>query len=331
MATSTIPRFRVVFGLISFGVVAGSAFMFVKLLVGEISPLQLVAGRVALGALALMAMMTAMGQAPAISWRLLRGAGVLALLDTIGPYLLIAWAQQYVTSSTAALLVSTMPLFTTILAIRTREESPAAGSIAGLAIGFVGVAILGGPETLDVGSEAAVGVVAVVVAAVGYAAGAVYSRSLTALADPIGLSAVKLGIASLLLLPATALIEGVGAYASLSGEGWLGLLAIGCVSTGIGRSIYQWVIVKAGSVRASLVTYIVPAVALLLSWSVLGEPIRESTLAGGVLVLTGIAAVMYGPQLAARLRERQTAPLIDERPCSPVTRREGNATPHPAA
>jgi drug/metabolite transporter (DMT)-like permease len=314
MSKSTASTPRVVLGLVSFGVVGGSAFMFVKLLVGEITPLQLVAGRVALGAFALSALMLAMGQTPALSGRLLRGAVLLAALDTIGPYLLIAWAQQYVTSSTAALLVSTMPLFTTIIASRTREESPATGSVGGLAIGFIGVAVLGGPQALDIGRDGALGVVAVIAAAAGYAAGAVYSRSLSGLADPLGLSAVKLALATALLLPITVLTEGAGAYASLSAQGWVGLVAIGAVSTGIGRCIYQWVIVQAGSVRASLVTYIVPAVALLLSWAVLGESIGASTLAGGALVLAGIAAVMYGPQLGARLREQRAARVSEGLP-----------------
>jgi drug/metabolite transporter (DMT)-like permease len=108
-------------------------------------------------------------------------------------------------------------------------------------------------------------------AALCYAAGAVYSRTLLRGTDAVGLSAIKLALATGLLLPITLAFEGLGDFATLSGRGWLGLLVLGLVSTGLGRCIYQWVIATSGSVRASLVTYIVPVVSLLLGWLVLGE------------------------------------------------------------
>jgi drug/metabolite transporter (DMT)-like permease len=161
---------RVVLGLLGFGLTGGSAFMFVKLLVGEITPLQLVAGRVALAAVPLLVLMALAGSAPRLSARFLMGAAALALIDTIGPYLLVAWAQLHINSSTAALLVSTMPLFTTLIASATPESKGITRTaVTGLAFGFLGVAVLAGPSAYDLTS--ARGVLAVLLAALCYAIG----------------------------------------------------------------------------------------------------------------------------------------------------------------
>jgi drug/metabolite transporter (DMT)-like permease len=98
-------------------------------------------------------------------------------------------------------------------------------------------------------------------------------------------------------LPATAATDGLDGYAALSLNGWAGLTAVGVVSTGLGRCVYQWIIATAGSVRASLVTYIVPVVALFLGWAVLGEPVGLATLTGAALIVAGVAFVMYGAQI----------------------------------
>jgi drug/metabolite transporter (DMT)-like permease len=299
---------RVMLGLLAFGISGGSAFMFVKLLVGEITPLQLTTGRVVMAAVPILAMTVLAGSFPRMSSKLMTSVTLLAFLDTIAPYLLIAWAQLQINSSTAALMVATMPLFTTLIVACTRREGPVpATALAGLGAGFLGMAVIGGTQALNVTSAGSAGVLAAVLAAALYGAAAVYSRTLMHMADPLGLSAVKLAIASLLLVPITASSDGLQGFASLSSQGWLGLLVAGFVSTGLGRWVYQWVIVTAGSVRASLVAYVVPIVALFLGWAVLDEPIGLSTLAGAFLIVLGVAGVMYGPRLKVPWASRRLA------------------------
>ena len=291
---------RIMFALLAFGVTGGSAFMFVKLLVGEISPLQIATGRVALGALPLLALMRFTHSTPDLSPRFILSVSVLAVIDTVVPYLLVGWSQRTIPSSTAALLVSTMPLFTTLLASRSAAERNLSRSpLLGLATGFAGVALLAAPTGTGFTFDSGAGMLAATAAAFCYAAGAVYSRTLLAGADALGLSAVKLTVATCLLLPLTLADGGLSAYATLSEQGWFALATVGLFSTGIGRCVYQWIIAKAGSVRASLVTYIVPVVSLLLGWLVLGESIGPRTAAGGLLIVGGVAAVMFGTQLHA--------------------------------
>ena len=300
---------RVPLAILAFGITGGSAFMFVKLLVGELTLLELVAGRVTLGAAPLCLLTLAAGRLPRLSRSLIGGAGLLALLDTVAPYLLVAWSQHHINSSTAALLISTMPLFTTLLAAGSgSDEKIGHTTLAGLGGGFLGVAILAGPGALAVTSSSAIAVFAMTIAAFCYAAGAVYSRGLLRSTDAISLSAVKLGLATCFLLPLALATGGGGGFSRLGIEGWLALVAVGVFSTGIGRCVYQWIIGAAGSVTASLVTYVVPVVALLLGSFVLHEAISAATLAAAGLIIAGIAIVMYGEKLRQLVTKGREAP-----------------------
>lgn len=288
----------VLLGLIACGFTGGSSFIFVKLLVGEITPLQLAAARVALAGLFLTVIALSRRPLPSLSSPVLRGAVVLAVLDTATPFLLIAWASVEVTSSTAALLISTMPLFTTLIGSQTlRDESITLALVLGLACALVGIVVLAGPGALDFGNSSSIAILALLGSAFCYAGGAVYSRVLLRSIDPISLTALKLSIAALVLVPIAITIDGLSGFGSLNLVGWLGLFEVCVISTGIGRCILQWLIATAGSVRASFVTYIIPVVTLALSWTFLDERLQMNTLAGAMLVLAGTAMAMYGSAL----------------------------------
>jgi drug/metabolite transporter (DMT)-like permease len=83
-------------------------------------------------------------------------------------------------------------------------------------------------------------------------------------------------------------------------EAWLSLLALGTLGTGLGYVGWVWMIEVLGSVRASLVTYIVPVVALILGWLVLDESVGVNTIAGFLLIIAGVATVMRGQAPAPR-------------------------------
>src|SRR5688500_13007128 len=107
---------RVVLALLLCGVLGGSSFIFIKLVVDDIRPLQLAASRVGLGGPVLIAILLLRPTRPNLSKPVLKGAAVLAVVDTAMPFLLIAWASSHLASSTSALLVSTAPLLTTLIA-----------------------------------------------------------------------------------------------------------------------------------------------------------------------------------------------------------------------
>ena len=123
-----------------------------------------------------------------------------------------------------------------------------------------------------------------IAAAACYAVGSVASRTLLRTSEPIGLSALQVTAGAVLCLPILLAVSGVPDY-SLSAEAWLSLLALGAGSTGIGYVMYLWLIEETGSVRASLVTYIIPVVGLFLGWAVLDEGIGLNTVVGSALII----------------------------------------------
>jgi drug/metabolite transporter (DMT)-like permease len=289
--------------ILGFGVLAGAAFIFVKVLVSEQTPLQVVASRKMAGSIAVVGVMLLTRTGMPMSAVFVRGVLVLGVLDGVAPYLLVAHAQVHVTSGTAAILVSTMPLFTTLFAWWSlRDQSLGPATVAGIAAGFAGVIILAGPDALDVRGNDTAATGALLLAAASYAAATVYARGLLKIATPLALTGAKLTIAAAIVAPLALVIDGTANFGALSTEGWASLVTLGFGSTGLGRAVYVWAIGKAGSVKASLVTYIAPVAAIALSWSLLGEAVDARMLAGAAMIVAGVAAVMFGRQMDAMIR-----------------------------
>jgi drug/metabolite transporter (DMT)-like permease len=210
------------------------------------------------------------------------------------PFILIAWAEEHIASGTASVLNSSMPLFTMLFAaIFLIEEQLTPARVAGLSIGFVGIIVLTGGDVYDLRDSTVLGQLAVVGAAACYGAGAVYARSLLKKEDPVSLTGGQLVMGTVIVLPVMLVVRGTPDY-SLSVEAWLSLLALGVLGTGIAIIIYLWLVDNVGSVRSSLVTYIIPIVGLFLGWAVLNESIGLNTVLGSALIIAGVAAVMRG-------------------------------------
>jgi drug/metabolite transporter (DMT)-like permease len=212
----------------------------------------------------------------------------LGLIGAIGialPFSLIAYGEQHITSSLTALLIAADPLFIVLLALHVDPSERASGTrLIGLLLGLVGVAVLLG---LDVGGDALriLGGGMVLAAAMCYAVSALLVKRLADV-PLLGSVSVTLGVAAVLLaplalahlpthLPSPAVIASV--------------LALSILCTALGYVIYYALIAEAGATRASLITYVNPAVAVLLGVVVLSEPLRPSTLLGFGLILLGCA------------------------------------------
>jgi drug/metabolite transporter (DMT)-like permease len=298
MNPNNTMNWKVMAGLLTVGVVSGSAFTFTKLLANEMGALPLAQGRLTTAAVSVLVVMALQRPRLVVTPKFVARLSVLALLDGVIPYLLISWAAGSVDAAVAGVLISAMPLFTTVMAtITLRDESIAAPGLAGIGVGILGVVVLAGPNCLDLSDSSSVGMLAVIAAAASYAAGTVYARVLLRNGDPVTLTGMKLVIASLILAPVTLAGGGASRFLSLSPEGWASLAALGIGATGLGRCLYLWVVKSAGSVRASLVTYITPIVGAFLGWAVLGETIGTDMVGGGALIATGVAIAMYGRRL----------------------------------
>ena len=311
-----ISRTQAIAALVVMGALFGAAFLFMKVLVDEISPTEIVAGRMTLGAAAVLAIIAVRRVAFQVNRKAIGKATVLAVLDSVIPFTLVAWAETRIDSGTAAVLISTMPAFTVLIAaLALPDERLAPVRLLGIPLGFLGVITLSGGDVLNVTSGNAIGQLAVVGAAASYGVAAVYAKVLLKTEDALNLTGTKLACGAVLASLMVFATEGSPGYASLSAEGVAALLALGILSTAIGFTLYIWYVGAAGSVYASMVTYVVPVFGLLLGWAVLGESIGVETALGAGLIAIGVAIVMYGPKLlpAGRSEERpgaQPAPAL---------------------
>jgi drug/metabolite transporter (DMT)-like permease len=214
---------------------------------------------------------------------------LLALLANVIPFALISWAEEHIESGTASVLNATVPIFTAVVAAAVLDEEEFTRSrAAGLLLAFFGVAVLTGPDALDVTDSSVIGQIAVVAAALCYGVAAVMLRSMIKGHDLVNLTLLQLALAGLVSLPILFVVTGGPNY-NLSLEAWLSMIDV------------------LGSVRASLVTYIVPVVALFLGWIVLDESVGVNTIAGFLLIIGGVVTVMR-EKSAVRRRPVEAAP-----------------------
>ncbi|HEY5640002.1 MAG TPA: DMT family transporter [Dehalococcoidia bacterium] len=294
--------------LFALGGIWGGSFLFIKVIVDESGPLEVVAGRLFFGCLAVGAYVLATRHRVIVTPSLVARVSVLAVLANVMPFALISWGEQHIESGTASVLNAMVPIFTAVVAaVALDEEHFTWGRLGGLLLGFVGVAVLTGTESLDVTDSNVAGQLAVVAAALCYGLGAVYMRSLLREQDPVSLTMLQLVLSLAIAGIALVAVSGVPDY-SLSPEAWGSLLVLGTMGTGIGYVAFVWLIENIGSVRASLVTYIVPVLGLLLGWLVLGEHIGVNTIAGFFLIIAGVATVMRGQAPTSQRLQDPVAP-----------------------
>ena len=276
----------------------GSAFMFNELALMSFSPAVLVAGRVLLAAACLFVLMRLSGiRLPAFGrgWLYL---AAMAILGTVLPFNLTAWAQQHIDSAVAGVLMAAMPLFVLTLAhfFVPGSRLTMARSF-GFVSGFCGVALLIGPDALDglAGNTTLLGSLAVLAAALCFALNTILARRV-AVSNPVGLSAGTMIVASLLSLPG-AVFSLPATVTPPGGLAIVALLFLGLLSTGLATVMYFRLIQGPGPAFMSLVNYLVPAWAVVAGALVLGESLSMHVYAGLTLILSGLAISEFGGKL----------------------------------
>ncbi len=262
------------------GMIWGIPYLLIKLAVSEVAPVTLVFLRCAIGATVLVPIAAARGQLrPALGyWR-----PVLAFAAAeIGvPFLLLPTAERTLPSSLTGLLVAAVPLASVpIAAVFGHSARLGARGGAGMALGLVGVGLLVG---FDLPPSEAGTTALLLPVVIGYALGpAIVDRYLTGV-PRIGVVALALSIDATAYAPL-----GVLSWPSRLGAGpLLAVVALGVVCTGIAFVVMFALVAEVGPVRGTLVTYLNPAVAVVLGVVVLGEPFGWATGAGFVAVIGG--------------------------------------------
>ncbi len=262
----------------------GASYLFIKVAVREIEPAAMMLGRVTVAALLLLAFLAWRGELGQL--RAPWGAYALGVAGSAVPFTLIAWGERHIDSGVAAVANASMPIFVAVLAIRFRPDEKSTGwRLAGILLGLVGVAVLAGAAP-DGGWWYVAGTLAVVVASISYAFAGLWGKYLIAeVSGPVLATTSLIGAVVVLLPPGIA--QAPSELPSLKALGCV--LALAVLGTAAAQLIWFRLLRSYGTTRVSLVTYLMPATALLYGVVFLGEPLTWPELAGFVLILGGVA------------------------------------------
>lgn len=296
--------------LVGLGTVWGSAFVSMKVLSTQISALEVAESRLFLGGLLVLGVVLWQRLPVNMSPRNVAATAVAASFDMLLPFTIIAWSGGRIESGLGATLLSTMPLFTTLLAPAFfADERLSAVRAGGVALGFGGVVVVTEGKVLNVTDGDALGMLAVVGGACAYSVGGIYGRFQLRTQHPLSFTGMKLVLGSVICLPLVAVSGGAGAYSGLDGEGVAAILVLGLLATGAAYSAFFWLVSNAGAVKASLAIYLIPVSGLTLSWLILGEPFGAATVAGAALIVGGVATATFGQNVRLpSLRRRVLTP-----------------------
>jgi drug/metabolite transporter (DMT)-like permease len=263
------------------GVIWGLPYLLIKVAIDELSPSTLVLARTALATVILLPVALARGRLPEVlrSWR---PVVAFAVVEIMAPWLLLGVAEQHLSSSLTALLIAGVPLVGAVLAVATRSDDRLDGRrVAGLLLGFAGVAALVG---FEVGGGDVGAVIAVAVVAVCYAVGPlILSRWLSHLPG-LGVITLSLALTALVYLP-LGLAQAPSSWPATKVV--LAVCGLAVVCTAVAFLVFFALIAEIGPTRSTVITYVNPAVAVLLGVTLLDEDFTAATAVGFVLILAG--------------------------------------------
>jgi drug/metabolite transporter (DMT)-like permease len=274
------------------GLIWGSSFLWIKIGVREMDPATLVAYRISLGALAMLAYVRITGEKLPRTVREWAPMAALGMIATALPFFLITWGEQYIDSGTAAVLNSLTPIFSLILAgAILHTESVTLVRIIGLVTGFAGAALLASREFALRGDPLALfGVAAVTVAAISYAGGASVSKAMVHGTPRNVVAAGNLTFGAIYIWIFT-LVTGADPAFPSHADSIIALLWLGLLGSFLAFVLLYFLIANLDATVASMVTYLFPVVGVTLGVVFLDEVLDARLVIGTLLVVVGIVVV----------------------------------------
>jgi drug/metabolite transporter (DMT)-like permease len=275
--------------MITLAAIWGASYLFIKVGVRDFEPTVLMTLRLLIAGVLLLAFLAATtGARNALrgvrtAWR---EGFVFGAINGAIPFTLIAWGETHIDSGVAAIAQASVPIFVALLAIKFNPSQRSSGmKLVGILVGLLGVGVLAGVHP-EGGGWAVAGTLAVVLASVSYAAGGLYGQHALGRASGPVLATASMLYGGLLLLP-FALFQ-LPDHA----PGWkpvASLIGLAVLGTAVAQLLLFRILRLYGAARLSLVTYLIPAFALLYGSLILDEPLRLSMLVGLGLILGGVA------------------------------------------
>ena len=306
MNRSTLPR------LLLLALIWGSSFLLIKFAIEGLAPAQVVLGRLVAGAVVLLVILAVRGQRLPTDRAVWGHVTLLAVVANIIPFFLFAWGEERITSGMAGILNGTTPLFTLGFAVAALpEERLSRQRFGGFLLGFVGVVVVVGPWNGGDGVNALSGQIACLFAAACYGVAFVYTRrfvagrgypALVVSAAQLLMGAVLLGVVSPLVAAQPMQLTPLVVFS---------VLALGAVGTGLAYLLFYRLVTDAGATTASMVTYLIPIVAVALGVAVQGDPLTWNLFVGAAVVIAG-AAMAEGRMRTRPAVEAPVAPAGKE-------------------
>lgn len=279
--------------LIALSLVWGGSFFFNEIAVRQLPVFTVVVCRVALAALILLAALRLSSQhlpRGRTVWAAFFGMG---LLNNVIPFSLIVAGQQQVASGVASILNASTPLFGVILAhLLTTDEKLTPARLAGVVAGFLGVAVMIGPDAAR-GLGGSLGAQLMILAgALSYAFAGIFGRRFKAMGvTPMATATGQVIASSVILLPMVLVVDRPW---TLPMPGWdviAALIGVAAISTAFAYLLYFRLLASAGATNLLLVTFLIPVSAILLGVMFLSEVLLPRHLAGMALIGLGLSLI----------------------------------------
>jgi drug/metabolite transporter (DMT)-like permease len=290
--------------LLLLSVLWGGSFFFAGVQVKALPPFTIVFLRVGLAAIILNALVRAIGKrmpADRPAWRAFFGMG---LLNNAVPFCLVVWGQTHIASGLAAILNATTPISTVVVAhLLTNDEKMTGSRLLGVFVGFLGVVVLIGPDSLQGLGANVLAQVAVLAAAVSYAFAGVYGRRFRRMGiEPILTATGQVTASAILLFPIAMIVDAPWTLAMPPLPVLEAALGSAVFSTALGYVLYFRILATAGATNLLLVTFLIPVSAIVMGSYGLGEHLEARHFVGLAFIGAGLAAIdgRFLPSRAAK-------------------------------
>ncbi|MBA3699776.1 MAG: EamA family transporter [Planctomycetes bacterium] len=298
LPTATTPTASTAQLVIAFAiiyVVWGSTYLGMAIAIETMPPFLMAATRFIVAGTLLIAVRRALGDAlpSAQHWR---SAAIVGSLLFLGGNGAVAWAQHWVPSGIAALLITTTPFWMTMVPwVVGSSPRPAWTALVGIAIGLVGVALLvGAPVGATVTMPLVIGSLTIVMAALSWAIGSLCAKRLPLPSSPWMSSGAQM-VCGALGLGLAGVVSGEATHlevTTISLRSWLALAYLIFIGAIVGFSAYVYLLRHSTMTRVSTYAFVNPVVAVVLGWLVLGEPLSGHTLFAGMLIIVAVMLIL---------------------------------------
>jgi drug/metabolite transporter (DMT)-like permease len=219
---------------------------------------------------------------------------------------LFLFGLSLTTPGHAALLYAMTPIFVFVLALLRREERSSPWKTIGIAVAFAGAAVVlvaRGQLSGQGDSRALVGDLLVLLAVISWAVYAVWGKPYAERYGVVTTTGITIVIGSVLYLPVGLLFSSAASFRALSTVGWGSVAYLVVLTSVVSYLLYYWALAREDASRVAIWSNTQPVLTALLAWAVYGDPLTPSFVAGGVLVIVGVAMTQQRPR---RLADRKT-------------------------